>query len=791
MEETWVTAEQIAPFLGNEGVTPRRVRQITQQLLESKNGTRTQFARLLKVRGGYQAEYNLVLFDEATQQRFLDGLPSREAVSTGRDGGGPDGRVCILPLSAPPKPAVPAPSALSLFGSNEPPPEAQAIPEARRPLAVARRRAIKPLLNRAWEKFKGQTLHGVVIHGGYDYARALGLDSRAARPALHRWTEIERQLQVDSNDPEASLLPVSPRSLLRWLSWFQKGRALRHCPACAAAAERKTARCSKCNRECRLAKGLTALQDFDRTDKGASRIHPMHQKYLAAAYLGGDKTAEPKLALERRRSGKECWRMLRMEVELGEQPGPAPSLRSVQRLLRSLPASVVSFARDGKDRALAKHGSWVPRSWKGAKPNQIWMADFRMTNVRTWWTADGRLFRVWICAIMDVGSRDVVFLFDRYPSAELFKATLRKAILRWGCPEHLVVDNGKEFIVEELWQGEPQARKQEFLYDDETESTFAQLGITPHRALPRRPTGKAPLERFFQAFDHKERGLPGATGERTEKTRRTGKAQARPQRLTREEKQHLAFCRQERADTPLLHVFELQALLTQFIENDYRLRPHSGSGMLGRAPAQVRAAFSETIRLPEPAALDLLLAYHQRVRPNKETVTITWRGVRLRFRSDELALLSTEELERGIEVRLDPFAAGRAVALVGGRAILLESVDDPDRAPVELRDEMRRSGRINRAIERLSLMGAALAPIDGPLQHAEKMRLLAAPKLEAIEAGAAAEVVHQPLPAMEHATRQIAAAEQSAAADEAAQPRRRKRRKTKVFTSHAEAEETT
>jgi hypothetical protein len=733
----WFSSEQIA---GYEGTTPRGARRKYKDKARSRKDGFVGYVRRIPGNGGDKLQFHVDLLDEATKQK-VSTAGTRSAGSADRafppaPGGAAEST--NAGLSAAPMPGLQQGSVALV--ASEPfnqflpldvpePGQSSAMPVKKLAWARAKKRVIESLIPNnqgecQWESWKGQIIHGILIRTKDDFVRALAKDLAAAQPVLVPLNQINEQLREATGDPLARIGPVSARNIWRLYGWYTEGRPLLRCK-CGGGIDQKSGNCERCGvRQC-LPPGLEALQHLDRADKGQIRLRPEFAKYLTAAYLGGDESIkERKQALERPRSAAECRELICLEIASGNLPGPAPSYHQVSRWVREfIPRTMRDYGRLGEKRAFNRRGPYIVRSHANCAVNDIWYWDFRRLNVRTWLTTDGGLYRPFLCAGLDAASRDVVFQVDLYPSAQLFKSTLRAALLKWGVARECWLDNGKEFTCEEVTGSHGfRSWPARFEIDDECRSIFDKLGSVPHYCLVENPTGKALLERFFQTFDRFERNLPGWTGERTGN---------RPQRLQEEERQHMQFCAGARASTPLLRFDVLDARLTEHIEYRYRHRKHRGDGMYGRTAAQVQAAFQGERRIPRSDELDILLWHRQPLTARGDKVSFVYRGRTLVFRSDHLLALPGDGV---VEVHVDPLNADRALAFTGGRVIPLEPVTPTGgQSTSEIKKEIRGKRKREKAIREATLAGSRLAPIPSPERFLSMAKAQAEARNNALE----------------------------------------------------------
>jgi len=775
-QDTWLFAEQISEY---ESIMPRQARRKYLTRARTCGGETSSYARLVPNNGGYKWQFNLSILDEATRQKYLPtaraappGLAALPAETASTPG-------ALQPITAGARSIV-ATEALNQLLPLEFDSEAgqtSAIPKSKLPWARARRRIIGSLLpnndgEAQCERWLGQCVHGVTIRTKEDFVEALAKDSAAAQPLLVDWNGINRELREATGEANAQISPISARTIWRLIRWYTTGRPLLRCARCGGNVDQGTGNCELCDsRQC-LPPGLEALQDFDRSDKNQIRLRPEFAKYFTAAYLGGDESVtRRKQALERPRSAAECLDLIRLEISSGNLPGPAPSYYQVARWVRQfIPRIMRDYGRLGEKRAFARRGPYIPRSYAGLQVNDIRFWDFRRLNVRTWLTADGRLYRPFLCAGLDAASRDVIFNFDLHPSAQLFKSTLRMALLKFGVARQEWCDNAREFTCEEV-TGSRALRTwtERFELDDECFSIFDKIGSALHFCLVQNPTGKALLERFFQTFDRFERKLCGWTGEKTEN---------RPQRLKEEEREHMQFCAGERARTPLLRFDVLFQLLTELVEFRYRHRKHHGDGMYGRTPAQVQAAFQGERKIPRPEELDILLWHRRILTARGDKIFFCYHGRSLVFRSEQLLALPGDAL---LEVAVDPINADRALAFSGGHVITLAPVNPTGgQSTAEVKEEIRRKRRLERAVRQATFAGSRLASIPSPQRELAMAKAEAEKKIVTLEAERQDTRTEFSLPVYAEAAGRVRRAARDSVEPENEQP---------VFTSRTEAEE--
>lgn len=776
-EAVWLFPEQIAEC---EPGSPRWIRRKYTKLAHASGGDISQLLRKVAFNGGYKKQFSFALLDPETQkalQANARAVAPASAELPAETTSAPGALACVAsgPMSIDCSEAL---SQLLPLESENEVAGTSAVPKGKLPWPRARYRIIKPLFpNNEGEcqcdNWRGQTPHGIKISGRDSFVLALAKDSEAAQPILLDWNGIDQELREATKDPHASVRPLSARTIWRYYDWYMNGRPLPHCARCGGDVDQRSGNCERCGTRQWVSPGLEALQDFDRADKGRIHLLPEHARYLTAAYLGGDESVKHrKFALERPRSRAECRELLSLEIASGNLPRPMPSDYIIGRWVRQfMPRVLCDYGRLGKKRALARRGLYIVRSWADCQVNDTRFWDFRRLNVRTWIEADGRLYRPFLCVGLDAASRDVVVNFDLYHSAQLFKSTLRMALLKWGAAGQEWMDHGREFTCEEVAGNTFRTWPARFEIDDECTGIFQKLGSEPHYCLRQNPTGKALLERCFQTLDRAERTLGGWTGEY---------AGNRPQRLKEEERQHMEFCAGTRSRTPLLRFDVLFRLLQELIEFRYRHRKHRGDGMYKRTPAQVQAAFQGERRIPRAEELDILLWHRKLLTARGDKVAFSYYGRSLIFRSEQLLALPGD---CAMEVHVDPINADRALAFANGRVIVLQPVNPTGgQSTAQVKDEIQRQRKLEKAIRQATFAGSVLAPVASPARTLLMAKVQAEAKNSTLDADCQDTRVEFSITGYSEAAGLVRALPHSSTDSESDN-------EEPVFTSHVEAEE--
>src|SRR6185437_1348754 len=220
------------------------------------------------------------------------------------------------------------------------------------------------------------------------------------------------------------------------------------------------------------------------------------------------------------------------------------------------------------------------------KPMDWVVFDHRLCDIFVLHKRAGRLvlIRPWETVALDMKSRLVLAsVMCESPSALSVASCVREIILRFGMFRNAYLDNGKEFTAAYIDAGgarEGDKWLQNFGAAEfaPVRGIFGQLGIRVTHAAPYNAKAKL-IEPSFRNPARFERTLAGACGNRPPN---------RPDWLEEWERE---FKRWEPEKQPANHPFlgyeEFRRLKQHFYAGDYANRPHSGTAMNGRTPAQV------------------------------------------------------------------------------------------------------------------------------------------------------------------------------------------------------------
>ncbi len=301
-------------------------------------------------------------------------------------------------------------------------------------------------------------------------------------------------------------------------------------------------------------------------------------------------------------------------------------------------ASLYAFAQDAdgwKNNFLAGFGSL---SEKAKYPNHYWELDSTPADVIT---KDGKRYA--ILGMIDVFSRRTVFWVDERSSSYSIARLLRKAMLKLGIPEHVVIDNGKDY------------KSNHFA------SICYNLGIVQETVPPFSGDMKPFIERMFgtmarELFEEIEGYSGHSVEEKSAIESRRGfahKIQSKSkwyEEAKKREKKTFADSFKIRKENLGLEVqvpvdaSELQKWIDAWTDNIYEKRNH---GSLGCSPLkQWSKSFMPVKAVPDKRMLDVLLGESFERKVGKKGIRLngaTYQNVKLAYHIGDHVRIMTDD----------------------------------------------------------------------------------------------------------------------------------------------------
>lgn len=386
-----------------------------------------------------------------------------------------------------------------------------------------------------------------------------------------------------------------------------------------------------------------------------------------------------------------------------------PNLRSLQRFMKRWKtenAQLFERARNPdawRSKYKAASGS---RSEGVTSLNQLWEMDSTPADLIL---ADGK--RHALIGVIDVYSRRFRLLVSRSSNSAAIAATFRGAVMAWGVPETVKIDNGADYISHHMTRA------------------YAALGVLTDICPPFTPEAKPHVERAFQTFSH---GLfellPGFVGHNVGDRKAIEARRSFAQRM---------MTRGATVDVRM-QPDELQAFCDKWCEDLYQHREHGG--LNGQTPFQVASSWRAPVRrIDNDRALDILLS------PTSDDGwrTVTKKGLRIDGASFDHANLGGLE-GRQVRVLFDEADFGHVYVFDEDGAFVCKAVC-PERTGVS-----RREVAAARKARQNQVMKDGMAALRAAKRQARTQDVVG--EIMAAKAEAAGKLLHFPPASETHTT---------------------------------------
>jgi len=236
-------------------------------------------------------------------------------------------------------------------------------------------------------------------------------------------------------------------------------------------------------------KGTSILDDEKRFGKGIREVYAFFKSlYLkeGAPSLQACYVATVGFAKERGYEGL---------IQRGEFPS-ADTFRD--KLRKEIGESAIYLARYGQAAWNRKYAAFAHRDYTKVKAGAVWVSDHRQLD-QLWIMPDGTKKRVWITVWRDFKTAKWLswLLHVEAPNSEHVFETFCQAVAKWGVPEEILIDNGKDYRVHDFAGGRKVHRVE--VDTGRARSLMALLGIRVHFSAPYNAQAK-PIERDFLLF---------------------------------------------------------------------------------------------------------------------------------------------------------------------------------------------------------------------------------------------------------------------------------------------------
>jgi hypothetical protein len=198
----------------------------------------------------------------------------------------------------------------------------------------------------------------------------------------------------------------------------------------------------------------------------------------------------------RRRSVRLRWELTGATAE--KQHWAWPGYHTIaRRVKRELPPGVADFYRLGPRRWEAKHQSFIERDRRGQyRPGESWVCDHTKEN--RWSLIHGHFVRMHVTIWVDEATGLILSkLRSRHPNSDTILAGFYAAGQRYGAPEHVTFDNGRDFRAKMLSGGRKRFDRAR------VESVMGRFGIRVTFAEAFHGQSKGVCERIFGPMDER------------------------------------------------------------------------------------------------------------------------------------------------------------------------------------------------------------------------------------------------------------------------------------------------
>ena len=334
------------------------------------------------------------------------------------------------------------------------------------------------------------------------------------------------------------------------------------------------------------------------------------------------------------RKCEEATRLI-VQEECPELLSQMPSYDTFYRMARTFSKPVATLAREGEKAYNDRYGIFVDRFYDDMAANDYWIADGHTIDVITL-SEDGleQRHRMTLSAFIDARSGIYVgWVVTENPSSDSTLAALRKAIMRYGLPKYIYVDNGREYLNIDIGGTGHRTRKKKVKIQLPT-PILTRLGIQMTNAIPRNAQAKI-IEREFRNFTFLSRLFDTYCG---------SNVVAKPEKL-----KHKLKAGQIPTDGDLIQV------VNDMIDGYFNRQIYNGKGVAdkGKTKLQVyQEHLPKVIRRAATEDLNLMMMRSARLQMvGKNGVHLTICGERLYYFNDELIINFTG---KKVFLRYDP-----------------------------------------------------------------------------------------------------------------------------------------
>jgi hypothetical protein len=269
-----------------------------------------------------------------------------------------------------------------------------------------------------------------------------------------------------------------------------------------------------------------------------------------------------------------------------------PSSKTFIRMLRKeLPEQSIYLARYGQSAWNKKYAQYVPRDYSMLKAGECWVSDHAQIDVAV--KFNNAICFPWVTVFRDAKTSKWLgwFLHAESPNSDHIFQAFYYGVLRFGLPEDVYLDNGKDYRCKDFAGGRTKYIKVKHKKDGG--SLIQDLGIHIHFALPYNAQTK-PVERdFLKIKSYLSKSFVGYRG---------GKITERPEKLKNEIK-----------NNQIMAYEDFKVVFDRFIEEYLNKKSSKGKVLQGKCPDEL---WAEEFTIQKSISKDALKLFCMRTTRN-------------------------------------------------------------------------------------------------------------------------------------------------------------------------------
>ncbi len=294
---------------------------------------------------------------------------------------------------------------------------------------------------------------------------------------------------------------------------------------------------------------------------------------------------------------------------------PLPCLRTFYRMVEKYPEHIIKYFRDGQKVFEDECMPYIVREYENLAVNEVWSADYHTLDVMVKDDKTDELFRPHLIYWIDVRSRKVLsFYLAKTSNSDGTFISFRNAVLKYGIPENVYLDNGREFLVSDI--GGRGRRKTDKTADYGT-TLFKRLGIEMTNATVKNGKAKIIERMFLNVKNDFSKLLNTYTG---------GKPEERPE----------SYKTIIKNTNNIKNFSEIKEAVKLYIEGIYNKKSSMAKGLNGLCPEEFYTRNFIQKKALTHEQEELLLLRTQRLQKVKRN------GVKFTFENEELWYYNTD-----------------------------------------------------------------------------------------------------------------------------------------------------